>query len=174
MTRKIPRPNNKILTDKIRKIKLFLTDVDGVLTDGGMYYTNEGLVMKKFQVKDGMGSYLLREKGIKVGLISSDKAPIGRIRGERLEFHYIYTGDLNKLPALEEICQKEGISFENVGYIGDDVNDRDIIKVVGFSACPNDAVESIKEIVDYTCSKKGGHGAYREVVDLILATLNEE
>ena len=159
---------------KLKKIKVFLTDVDGVLTDGGMYYTAEGLAMKKYYVRDGMGSVLLRKAGFEVGLISSDRSPIGQVRGERLLFDYNYIGVPDKCATLDEICKKNNYTYENIAFIGDDVNDLGILKIVGFSAAPHDAAEEVKKIVDYVCKKDGGDGAYREVADLLLQTASRK
>ncbi len=156
------------LKKKLSKIKLFLTDVDGVLTDGGLYYTNDGLVMKKFQVKDGMGTRLLRDAGIKTGLISTDTSELMKLRGERVKMDYLEIGIWDKDRVMHEICAELKIKPENVGFIGDDVNDLEILKEVGFAACPNDAVEKVKKVSHYICKKNGGEGAYREVCDLIL------
>jgi YrbI family 3-deoxy-D-manno-octulosonate 8-phosphate phosphatase len=156
------------LKKKLQKIKIFLTDVDGVLTDGGMYYTTEGLVMKKYFVRDGMGSVILQRTGVETGMITSDSSPIGRARAERLKFDHIYIGTRDKCVALDEICAKKNYSHENIAFIGDDINDVEILKRVGFSAAPADAIDEIKKTVDYVCAKKGGQGAYREVVDMIM------
>jgi 3-deoxy-D-manno-octulosonate 8-phosphate phosphatase (KDO 8-P phosphatase) len=155
------------LFSKIAKIKIVLTDVDGVLTDGGLYYSSEGQVMKKFNVKDGMGCVLLKKSGLQTGLISSDSAPLIGTRGERLKMDYIHFDVRDKVAVLDEICAKNNITYENIAFIGDDVNDLDILKVVGFSAAPNDSVEEILEVVNFICKKKGGDGAYREYADLI-------
>lgn len=156
------------LKKKLAKIKLFITDVDGVLTDGSLYYTNEGLIMKKFQVKDGMGTRLLKDAGIKTALISTDSSEFMRLRGERVKMDYIEIGTWKKERIMLEICEELKIKPENVGFIGDDVNDLPVLKAVGFAACPKDAVEKVKKVCDYICKKKGGEGAYREVADLIL------
>ncbi|MCE1189145.1 MAG: HAD hydrolase family protein [Ignavibacteria bacterium] len=156
------------LIEKLKKIKIFLTDVDGVLTDGGMHYTENGLYVKRFHVRDGMGSVLLTKAGLKTGLISSDRSPIAKMRGQVLNFQHIYTGTWSKTEALAEICEIESIAKENVAFIGDDVNDLDILREVGFSACPADAIEDVKNTVHYICKTNGGFGAYREIADLIL------
>ncbi|MCB9247131.1 MAG: HAD hydrolase family protein [Ignavibacteriales bacterium] len=158
-------------SEKLKKIKLVITDVDGVLTDGGLYYTSEGLVMKKFNVKDGMGMRLLRERGIKNGIITTDTSELIRIRGERLKVDHLYLGVWDKENKMKEICEIENILPENVAFIGDDVNDIGIINEVGFSASPNDAVDEVKNIVDLVLTKKGGEGVYREFSDLILKNL---
>lgn len=160
------------LEQKLRKIKLIITDVDGVLTDGGLYYTDEGMVMKRFNVKDGMATHLLREKGIKCGIISTDKSSIITKRAERLKLDFAYIEVWDKKSKMLEICSEYNILPENVAFIGDDVNDIEIIKNVGFSAAPKDAVDKIISIVDYVCTKNGGHGAFREFADLILSCQN--
>lgn len=158
---------------QLSKIKIVITDVDGVLTDGGLYYTSDGLVMKKFNVKDGMGMKLLRDAGIKNGIITTDTSELIRIRGERLKVDYIYLGVWDKENKLLEICKNENLLPENTAFIGDDVNDIGIIKAAGFSACPSDAVPQIKEIVDLVLPTKGGQGAFREFADLVLKVQSE-
>ena len=153
---------------RLSKIKIVITDVDGVLTDGGLYYTSDGLVMKKFNVKDGMGVKLLRDSGIKNAIITTDSSELIRVRGERLKVDYLYLGVWDKENKLTEICNSENILPENTAFIGDDLNDTGIIKAAGFSACPSDAVTQIKDIVDLVLPTKGGHGAFREFADLII------
>lgn len=162
----------KELKDRLSKIKIVLTDVDGVLTDGGMYYTEEGLVMKKFNVKDGMGSVLLAKAGYKTGIISSDINPINSIRGERLKMDFVITGTWEKLKAAQEIAASEGCLLENIAFIGDDVNDLDILNEVGFSVAPRDAVSQITNIVHYVSPLKGGEGIFREITDMLLSLDN--
>lgn len=157
-----------LLSDKISKIKIVLTDIDGVLTDGGLYYTDEGLVMKRFFVKDGMGAILLKENGLEVGILSSDKSEIASVRGKRLNLELVYYGVKDKRQVLDEICFLRNVKMENLAFIGDDVNDVEALKAVGLSACPKDAIEDISSIVDYVCQKEGGKGAFRELADLIL------
>ncbi len=156
------------INEKLSKIKIVLTDVDGVLTDGSLYYTDEGLEMKKFFVKDGMGAVLLKEKGIEVGIVSTDKSETAAARGKRLNFDLVYYGVKNKKEVINEICFLRNVKLENIAFIGDDVNDLEALKSVGFSACPRDAVESVTDIVDYVCQKDGGRGAFRELADLII------
>jgi YrbI family 3-deoxy-D-manno-octulosonate 8-phosphate phosphatase len=168
------KKNNSSLVSKIKKIKILLSDVDGVLTDGGMYYTVDGLVMKKFNVKDGMGTVLLKKNGFKVGVITSDTSMIAQVRSERLKLDFSYIGVMDKSIALREICEKENCSVKNIAYIGDDVNDLEIMKLVGFSACPKDAVSSVVEVSDYICKAKGGSGCLREIADLIIVNKKKE
>lgn len=158
----------KEISSKLEKIKILLTDIDGVLTDGGMYYTEDGMVMKKFFVRDGMGTTLLHKAGLQTGIISTDVSPIAKTRAERLKMDFVYTGIWEKDKTLDEICAQAKVTIENVAFIGDDVNDLAILKKVGFAACPKDASDEVKKLAHYICKKKGGNGAYREVADLIL------
>lgn len=158
-------------TSNVKNIKLFLTDVDGVLTDAGMYYTNSGDELKKFNTRDGMGLQLLQKAGIKVGIVTSEDTKIVENRAKKLKVDYLYQGkrDGGKLSAALEICKLENISIEEVAYIGDDVNCFELLSNVGFPACPADAVDKIKAIPYIRImQKKGGEGAVREYVDYIL------
>ncbi len=161
------------LTDKLKanisRIKLLATDVDGVLTDGGLYYSEAGLTFKKFNVKDGMAVRLLKDVGVKSAIISTDVSDIPKMRAERLKIDYCIIGSWNKLEKLKEICSELNISLEECAFIGDDVNDLEILKSVGVSFCPADAVYSIRSTVDIVCDKNGGEGVFREVADLIIS-----
>ncbi len=154
--------------EKLKKIKLVVTDVDGVLTDGGFYYSEEGIFMKKFNVKDGMGFRLLKQNNFLTGIISTDTSQFIRMRAERLNPDILITGTWDKSEVLKQKLKELNLIWENVAYIGDDVNDSEIIEAVGFSAAPNDAIEEIIEKVDYVCKRKGGEGAFREFADLII------
>lgn len=164
----------KLSAENIKKIKFIITDIDGVWTDGGLYYTTEGLVMKRFQVKDGMGVHRIREHGIEVGIISGDNTDIIKIRGQRLNIDYVYYNIQDKKQVLDEICSLRNIQHENVAFIGDDVNDLDLIAAVGLSAAPSDAVEEVLDKVDYICRKGGGEGAFREFMEFIIKKLDSE
>jgi YrbI family 3-deoxy-D-manno-octulosonate 8-phosphate phosphatase len=157
------------LKEKLKKIKLVITDVDGVLTDGGLYYTEEGIVMKKFNVKDGIATRRLREFGFECGIISTDGPELIEVRNKRLKMDVVITNSWNKLEKLKEICIEKNLLLENVAYIGDDINDLEIISGVGFSAAPNDAVDSVLNAVDYVCKKNGGNGVFREFAELIIS-----
>lgn len=157
-----------------RKIKLFLADVDGTLTDAGMYYSENGDELKKFNTRDGLGFRLLKEAGIKTGIITSENTKIVENRAKKLNIDYLYQGRLNeeKLGITKEICQKENISLDEVAYIGDDVNCIDLLSAVGFAACPADAhvqVKSIPGIVQMQLN--GGEGCVREWIDTILGNI---
>ncbi|MBS1627061.1 MAG: HAD family hydrolase [Bacteroidetes bacterium] len=153
------------------KIKLFLTDVDGVLTDAGMYYTESGDEFKKFNTHDGMGLMLLKERGIKRGIITTENTKIVERRAAKLKMDYLYQGkrDGGKLNAALEICEKENISIKEVAYIGDDINCIELLQAVGLAACPANALAKVKAIKGIIqLEKKGGDGAVREFIDMIL------
>lgn len=164
--------NKEITKLRAAKIKLVITDIDGVWTDGGLYYTAEGLIMKRFNVKDGMGVNRLRDNGIETGIISGDNSPIIKTRGEKLKLELIYLGIADKKKALDEICTIRNYRYENIAFIGDDVNDLCLIEHVGISAAPVDAVDEILDSVDYICSRKGGDGAFREFAEIMLKALH--
>ena len=156
---------------KQRKIKLFLSDVDGVLTDGSMYYSENGDEMKKFNTRDGMAFQLLREAGIKTGLITSENTEIVDRRAAKLKIDYVYQGKYKggKLQAAKDICDKEHISMDEVAYIGDDINCLELLSNVGLPACPSDAMGLIKEIDSiWILNSKGGDGAVREFAETLL------
>ncbi len=153
------------------KIKVFLTDVDGVLTDAGMYYSEQGDELKKFNTHDGMGLQLIREKGIKTGIITSENTQMVERRAKKLKLDYLYQGkrEGGKLASVLEICEKEGISLKEVAYIGDDVNCFELLSNVGLAACPANAIDAVKNIPGIIrMNKKGGEGCVREFIELIL------
>jgi len=154
------------------KIKLFLTDVDGVMTDAGMYYTENGDEFKKFNTHDGMGLMLLKEKGIKRGIITTESTKIVERRAAKLKMDYLYQGKGfgNKLDAALEICRIESINIKDVAYIGDDINCIELLQNVGIAACPANAVPAVKAIPGIILLKRsGGEGAVREFIEMILA-----
>ena len=153
---------------KPNKIKLFVTDVDGVLTDAGMYYSNNGEEQKKFNTRDGKGIELLRNNDFITAIITSENTKIVEHRAAKLKINTLYQGVEDKLKIINEIIDKQNIKLDEVCYIGDDLNDLEVLKAVGFSCCPNDAVDEIKNIVDFICEKKGGEGCVREVCDLLI------
>ena len=152
-----------------RQTKFLALDIDGVLTDGGMYYTESGDEFKKFNTKDGMGIKLAIAKGITVGFLSSGKNKnLINNRAKLLGVNYVYVGFDEKLTVLNQWCAKLKINLEEVAYIGDDINDLTIISAVGFSACPADAVEKVKKIVNVVLKKNGGDGCVREFIENYL------
>ena len=150
-------------------IKLFLSDVDGVLTDAGMYYTENGDELKKFSTYDGMGLKILQNKGIKVGIITSEDRELNKRRAKKLNLNFDFHGAVNKLDVITRLCKKENIELSQVAYIGDDLNCLSLLSNVGYPACPSNAVKEIKSIPNIIqLSKSGGEGVVREFIDLIL------
>jgi 3-deoxy-D-manno-octulosonate 8-phosphate phosphatase (KDO 8-P phosphatase) len=160
---------NLHLKDKARKVKLLLTDNDGVLTDNGVYYSESGETMKRFSIRDGMGIERLKSIGIETGIITGELSGSVKKRAEKLKITELFQGVLNKKELLEEILKRRNYKPENIAFIGDDVNDYEIIKMVGLSASPSDGMTYIKDIVDYVCKERGGYGAFREFAELIIA-----
>lgn len=151
---------------KLEAIKLLILDVDGVLTDGGMYASENGDQFKKYNTKDGMAIIHLTKNNFQVGIISSGfKGEAVKARAELLGIQHFYLGRDKKMGVLQEFCTKLEIDLKNVAIIGDDINDLEVIQNVGFSACPSDAVNRIKSNVDIVLTNKGGHGCVREFVD---------
>lgn len=153
---------------KFKKIKLVITDVDGVLTDGGMYYSTKGDVMKKFFTRDGMGVTLLRKKLIPTIIITKEKTSMVKHWAKNMKIEKLYDGVIKKELIIDKICKNFNLKYENIAYIGDDVNDLELLKKVGLSICPADAISEIKAICHYTCKSNGGRGVFREISDLIL------
>ena len=155
-----------------KKIKVFLSDVDGTLTDAGMYYSESGEELKKFNTRDGKGFELLKKTGIKVGIITSEDTTIVERRAKKMKLDYLFQGleHKGKLDVALEICKNEGISLEEIAYIGDDVNCIELLESVGLAACPSDSVLSVKKISNINVmTKKGGGGAVREFSEIILS-----
>lgn len=160
---------NEQLKQKAKKIKLLLTDCDGVLTDGCSYYSAQGEELKKFSLRDGMGVERLRNIcQIDTGIITKENSQIVARRAEKLKISHIYINVQDKRQKLLEILEKHKLKAEEIAYIGDDVNDLEIIQYSGLSACPADAFPLIQKSVDYICSQPGGEGAFREVAELII------
>ena len=155
-----------------KNIKLFLCDIDGTLTDGGMYCSENGDELKKFNTRDGMGFRLLREAGIKTGIITSEDTLIAKRRAQKLKVDFLQQGkrDVGKLAIVEEICSQLGISLDEVAYIGDDINCIDLLYAVGMKACPADACEEVMRIKGIeVMDKRGGEGCVREWINIILS-----
>ncbi len=152
---------------KLEKIKLLILDVDGVLTDGGMYASEKGDQFKKYNTKDGMAIlHLTKKLNFQVGIISSGfKGEAVKARAELLGVQNFYLGRDEKMGVLKEFCERLEIDLSNVAMIGDDINDLQVIQNIGFSACPADAVKAIKSNVDRVLTKKGGEGCVREFID---------
>jgi|SRR5665213_1425509 len=152
-----------------KEIKLIIFDIDGVLTDAGMYYTEGGDEFKKFNAKDGLAIRQVKQRGIKTGIISHGyNSKLILRRAERLHIDHVEVSQTPKLQTLDKWCDELNILSENVCFVGDDINDEDIIRAVGFSACPGDAVDIVKNMVHVVLNKKGGEGCVRELIDLYL------
>lgn len=153
----------------LQGIRLFATDVDGVLTDAGMYYAESGDEWKKFNTRDGMGLKLLQKAGIITAIVTQERTKLVARRAEKLAIPELHQGVLDKLSLVREMAARHGLTLSQVAYIGDDVNDLETLKEVGFSATPADGMPQIVAVVDYVCQKKGGEGAVREIIEMILA-----
>ena len=150
-----------------QQIKLLALDVDGVLTDGSISYTDTGHEIKTFNVKDGQGIVMLTKLGLNVAIITARTSTIVQQRAVDLGIQYVYQGVKNKLDKLEELRTALDISYEEIAYMGDDIPDIPILQKVGIKACPNDAVSDVKKICNFKASKDGGRGAVRELTDMI-------
>lgn len=154
--------------DKRKHIKMLLTDCDGCLTDGGMYYSEHGDEMKKFNTRDGMGVSILKEHGIITGIITGESVELNIRRAEKLKLDIIEVGCKDKLAKIRELCNMYHITMEEIVYIGDDLNDLEVVESVGFGCCPADAALPVQAAADYVAMAKGGEGVLREVVDLLF------
>lgn len=153
--------------NQLKKVKLLSLDVDGILTDGGLYYTENGDELRKFNVKDGMGMKKARESGVELCIISASTTNAIQERGKRLGLTHVYTGAKNKIVILQKICDELGIGLDSVAHMGDDLNDILIMEQIGTPITVADAVEAVKAKTLYITQKKGGKGAVREICDLL-------
>lgn len=154
---------------KLSKIKLLITDCDGVLTDNGVYYGENGEATKRFSIRDGMGVERLRTVvDVETAIMTGENSSSVRKRAEKLKITLLYQEVKDKKTKLEEVIAHTKLERDEIAYIGDDTNDVEIMKEIGFSATPSDGMIFTKEIVDYICKEKGGYGAFREVAELII------
>ncbi len=161
------------LREKISKIKWVITDCDGVLTDTGVYYSGEGEMLKRFSIRDGMGVERLRNVlKIETAIITGENSIPLKHRAAKLKINELYLYVKNKKKCLAEFRAKHGVENYEIAYIGDDFNDEEVLKMVGLSACPADALEPIKELCDYICTVEGGQGAFRDLAELIIKCRN--
>lgn len=158
------------LRSKLKKIKLLLLDVDGVLTDGRIVYTSDGVEQKFFDAHDGYGFTLALRYGLKLGIISGRSSPMVTKRASEFMIDEVHQDVPDKLEVYNAIKKKYHLSDNEIAYVGDDLMDVPILEVVGFSAAPNDAMEEIFDVVDYVSTKGGGRGCVREVIDMILSS----
>lgn len=150
------------------QIKLLVFDVDGVLTSGQIFIGQDGEIMKQFYAQDGLGISAAHKAGLKTAIITGRDSEIVRLRGAELKIGDIYQGAMNKVEALTELIEKYKLTLDQIGYVGDDLNDLPVILQVGFACAPANAVAEVKERVHYVASQQGGRGAVREIVELIL------
>jgi 3-deoxy-D-manno-octulosonate 8-phosphate phosphatase (KDO 8-P phosphatase) len=158
------------LGERARAIRLLLTDSDGVLTDTGVYYSDKGEELKRFSIRDGMGVERLRKfAGVEVGIVTGENSgPVAR-RAEKLQITELHLGIKDKMAVLHDVARRYTLDLNEIAYIGDDTNDIDVMRAVGLSACPADAVSLAQEVATYTCPSRGGYGAFRDFAELIIA-----
>lgn len=156
-------------SEKAKKIRLLFTDCDGVLTDTGVYYSDRGEELKRFSLRDGMGVERLRDLvHVETGIISGEDIHLLRRRAEKLNISEVHLGIKNKIKCIRGIATKYNISVKEIAYIGDDINDVEVMETVGISACPADATEFAVNAADIVCSSNGGFGAFREFAEFII------
>lgn len=153
------------------RLRLVLTDSDGVLTDTGVYYSERGEELKRFSIRDGMGVERLRDAGIETGIVTGERSPSVVRRAEKLGLPHVLLGVKDKLGAVRTLCEANGLSLDQVAFIGDDVNDLEVLRVLtasSLTAAPADGLPSVVEVVTHVCSAPGGHGAFRDFAEWIL------
>jgi 3-deoxy-D-manno-octulosonate 8-phosphate phosphatase (KDO 8-P phosphatase) len=153
---------------KIMLPKLVLTDIDGVWTDGGMYYDQTGNEWKKFNTADSAGVLFLKQLNIPIGIITGEQTEIVARRASKLKIDYLFQGIQDKLTCAQRLCNELKINLTDIAYIGDDIGDIALLKDVGFSAAPANASDYIQKRVHFVTQKNGGEGAFREFVETIL------
>lgn len=156
------------MQERLRKIRLLLLDVDGVMTDGRIIYDSHGAETKAFNVKDGHGIKLLQRAGVRVGIVTGRQSEVVDMRARELGIDIVYQGAKDKLVSFQEILANLNIAEEEVAYMGDDFPDLPVLRRVGWGAAPADAMDEIKSVVHYVTSRSGGDGAVREICDLLL------
>ncbi|WP_034042353.1 KdsC family phosphatase [Wocania ichthyoenteri] len=154
--------------------KLILTDIDGVWTDGGMYYSNDGIEFKKFNTSDSAGVLFCHILGIKVGIVTGENSEAVKKRAEKLKIEHVFVGVKNKKKVVETLLSNLGLNWNDVAYIGDDLNDIEVLQKARISATPQDAPDYIKKYAKVILSKNGGDGVFREFVELIIEKENTE
>ena len=168
MIESLMKRRNSSSGDKQNEIKMVLTDCDGCLTDGGMYYSEKGDELKKFNTKDGMAFKLLREHGILTGIITGENVDLNRRRAEKLKLDIYEPGCTDKATCIKKICAEKNIDLSNVLYVGDDINDIEVLKIVGYGCAPADALDEVRSVASYVTKARGGEGVIREITDRIV------
>lgn len=153
---------------KYQKIKYLIIDVDGTLTDAGIYYDENGNELKKFCTRDAAGFFTARQAGIKIMILTGRECAATTRRMKEMKVDYLVQNIKDKITYLEEFMRTERISYDEIGYLGDDLNDLAGMKKAGFAGCPQDACEEVKQICDYVSSVYAGHGAVRDIVTWLL------
>jgi len=157
------------LLERTKKIKLVLTDCDGVLTDNGVYYSSDGEIMKRFSIRDGMGMERLRNLvAVETGIITGETSGSVQKRAEKLKLNYLYLGVKDKRARWDEILEETGLDSSQIAYIGDDVNDLEIMAICGLTASPANGMQMVREQTDFICTQNGGNGAFREFAEWII------
>lgn len=165
---------DKTIIGKAKKIKLVLTDCDGVLTDTGVYYGPDGEVLKRFSIRDGMGVERLRKiVNIETGIVTGENSDIVKARAQKLDITELHLGIKNKSELLDKILDSTGLISEEIAFIGDDTNDIEIMKKVGLSAAPADATKFAKDVANIILKNSGGNGAFREFAEIIISSKQE-
>ena len=165
----MPKLTKEQFLERLSGIKLLSLDTDGVLTDGGLYYTDDGEELRKFNVKDGLGIQRVQAAGVKVAIITASSTPSIAHRGRRLGVDYVFLDCEDKLATLVRICDEMGIDLNQVGHVGDDLNDLPVFGAVGCPMAVADATDEALTSVLFVTKKKGGDGAVREICDLIVS-----
>lgn len=160
------------LTDKCANIQLVLTDVDGVLTDGGVIFDNQGVESKQFNIRDGQGIRLWQQVGGQLGIVTGRSSQVVKLRAAELDIDIVRQGVKDKLQVVHTICEELELDLSQVCYLGDDLPDWAVIKHVGLGVAVGDAAEELQQDADYVTSLRGGHGAMREVIELLLKNTN--
>ena len=161
---------NQEFIKTLGKIEILSLDTDGVLTDGGLYYTEEGRELRKFNVKDGMGIKMIRDLGIKVFILTASETTSIIARAKKLGVDGVFIGCHDKLSQLKQLSEQLDISFDRIGHVGDDINDLPVLDVVGCPMTVADAVSDVIASADFVTKRKGGDAAVREICDLIVAS----
>lgn len=156
------------LREKAARIEYFFADVDGTLTDGTVFYSSTGELLKKFNLRDGTGYFLLRQTGIKTGIITTEESPIVAKRVEKLKIDEYIFGTGKKLESIKSFVRNKNISLDRIAFIGDEINDLRLLQECGLSFAVADADHRLIQICDIVCNKKGGEGAFREAVERLL------
>lgn len=163
---------NSEIENKLKKIRLLIMDVDGTLTDAAMFYNSQGEFMKRFYTRDGFGIDLMHKAGLKTAIITQEYTDIVMTRAKKLKIDKVVMGSTNKEHDFQIIAEEYGLTYEEIAYIGDDLNDIPAMKLAGVAVAPSDCSEGVLDYIDFQTTKSGGNGAVRELIDMILKSQN--